>query len=215
MIIERMPGSGLTSALFNGGADAAQAESVCTHLCELIAELHLADAEKLNVGGKLSDPRNVGVDISSWDRYMETTFEYYLQGYHWGDFEPLPVLMDAYLTLRRRLQLSLVRRLQPVNFLYGEARHRISIGRTPALATRARTSRMQAMGVLSNTNIMGSTKEGGFLGYYNKLTGNVTQDEVTTSACSAPPALPCRYEPSSADWKEHMELTPFIISPAS
>jgi len=222
MIIERMPGSGLTSALFNGGADAAQAESVCTHLCELIAELHLADAEKLNVGGKLSDPRNVGVDISSWDRYMETTFEYYLQGYHWGDFEPLPVLMDAYLTLRRArprpLRLSLVHGdFNPVNFLYGDGRVTALIDWENARIGDPREDLgwMQAMDVLSNTNIMGSvTKEGGFLGYYNKLTGfNVTQDEVNYFCLfgTANIAVPITNALKRRFQKEHMELTPFYI----
>ncbi|MBI2767219.1 MAG: phosphotransferase family protein [Chloroflexi bacterium] len=222
MIIQRMPGSGLTSALFNGGPDADQAEAVCTHLCELIAELHLTDYAKLNAAGALDDPRGVGIDTSSWDRYMDTTFEYYLRGYSEGDYDPLPVLMDAYLTLRRTkprpLKLTLVHGdFNPVNFLYEN-------GRVSALIDwensrigdpREDLGWMQTMDLLSNTDVLGSVKkEGGFIGYYNKLTGfNVTQEEVNYfslfGTCNI--AVPVAASMKRRTTREHMELMHLYI----
>lgn len=187
MVIERAAGNGQTSALFNGGPDADQAEAVCTHLCELIAELHLESAEKLSLGGRMGDPRGVGIDASSWDAYMDSTYEYYIEGYSQGDFDGIPVLLDAYLTLRREkprpLRLSLIHGdFNPANFLYADRRVTAIIDWENSRIGDPREDLgwMQTMDLLSNTNVMGSVKkEGGFLGYYNKLTGfNVTPEEL-------------------------------------
>ncbi|MFN0093382.1 MAG: phosphotransferase family protein [Dehalococcoidia bacterium] len=217
MVIERMPGSGQTSAMFNGGPDADQAEAVSTHLCELIAGLHLQDIDTLGVRGLLGDPRHVGIDTSSWDAYMDSTYEYYIRGYYEHDFDPNPVFMDAYLTLRRKkprpLRLSVVHGdFNPANFLYKD-------GRVSALIDwensrigdpREDIGWLQTMDLVSNTQIMSSVKkEGGFLGYYNKLTGfNVTQEELNYftlfGTCNL--AIPVLAAIKRRVTKQHMEL---------
>jgi aminoglycoside phosphotransferase (APT) family kinase protein len=187
MVIERATGSNLVSHLFNGGPASDQAEAVATHLCELIAELHLTDPKKLNPTGSHDDPRGVGIDPSSWDSYMDTTLKYYLSKVDEFAYSPMPVFYDGFLSLRRErprpLPVVLVHGdFNPANFLYEN-------GRVTALIDwenshmgdpREDLGWMTVMDNLSATNIMGSvTKEGGFIPYYNKLTGfNVTPEEV-------------------------------------
>ena len=189
MLIQRMGGSGQTSNLFNDGPDANQAESVITHLCELIAALHLADLEKLNVRGILSDPRGVGVDPSSWDRYMETTFAYYVNSLDQVNFDPGlgSCYLDAFQTLRREkprpLRLSLVHGdFNPANFLYenGRVTALIDWENSRVGDPREDLGWMTSMDNMSNTQVMQYPKaKGGFLNYYNELTGfAVTQEEV-------------------------------------
>ena len=187
MLIERVHGSGEPSLLFNGGVNAGQAESVATQLCELMAKLHLTDVSKLNPTGELSDPRNEGIDASSWTRYMETTFDYYLRSYDRMAFAPLPVLYDGYLTLRRKQPRELPLVLchgdfNPSNFLYedGKVTALIDWENSHVGDPREDLGWLALMDFLTNTNILGSVKEdGGFLEHYNKLTGfGVTPEEV-------------------------------------
>ncbi|MCK9517636.1 MAG: phosphotransferase family protein [Dehalococcoidia bacterium] len=187
MVIERVRGSGQVSDLFNGGPAATQAENVATQLCEKIAELHLADPKKIDPDGALADPRGVGIDVSSWDRYMESTFDYYIRGYDESDFSPLPNVLDTYLAIRRNkprpLQLSVVHGdFNPANFLYedGNLTALIDWENCHIGDPREDLGWMKHMDLLSNTNVFGSVKEnGGFLGHYNKITGfNVTEEEV-------------------------------------
>lgn len=187
MIIERVHGSGEPSLLFNGGPHADQAEAVATQLCELIAQLHLLDPKTLNPDGRLNDPRGVGIDVTSWDSYMDTATEYYVRSYRDLEFAPLPTFYDAYLTLRRErprpLPLVVAHGdFNPANFLYED-------GKVTALIDwenchigdpREDLGWLALMDGVSNTNIFGSVKEdGGFIGHYNKLTGfDVTPEEV-------------------------------------
>lgn len=188
MVIERMPGSGTTSNLFNGGSDEHQADAVIGHLCELLAELHTADISRVDPHGRLADPRNVGVDASSWQRYIDTTLEYYLRDYPEVDFDPgMSVYLDAILTMRRTpprpLPLALVHGdFNPANFLYAD-------GRVTALIDwensrigdpREDLGWMLAMDGMSHTSVMGHPRDkGGFLAYYNQLTGfGVTPEEL-------------------------------------
>ena len=226
MVIERMPGSGLTSNLFNGGPDEDQADSVIAHLCELLVELHSTDISRLNADGALDDPRGVGIDTSSWDRYMDTTFEYYLRGYDEGDFSPVPVLMDGYLTVRRErprpLHLALVHGdFNPVNFLYENGRVTAVIDWENARVGDPREDLgwMQTMDLLSNTAVMAHPKsEGGFLAYYNKLTGlDITQDELNYFAlfgtCNI--AVPVAASLKRRMLKQHMGLLHlYILQPS-
>jgi aminoglycoside phosphotransferase (APT) family kinase protein len=188
MLIQRMHGNSQTSDLFHDGPDAGQADDVMRHLCEVMVELHTADIDKLNVGGQLSDPRHVGIDSSSWDAYMDSTFEYYISSYPTVAYDPTAMIMiDAALTLRRHkprpLPLALVHGdFNPANFLYEN-------GRVTALIDwensrigdpREDLGWMVAMDNMSNTTVMAHPRdEGGFLAYYNKRTGwNITQDEL-------------------------------------
>ncbi|MGI8927348.1 MAG: phosphotransferase family protein [Tepidiformaceae bacterium] len=187
MIVERMRGSGEVSALFHGGRNAGQAETIATQLCELVAQLHLTDPKFLNPAGALDDPRGEGIDASSWDSYMDTTFEYYVNGYARGEYEPVPALLDAYLTLRRKrpapLRLSVVHGdFNPANFLYedGQVTAIIDWENCHIGDPREDLGWLKQMDELSNTEIFGAVKtDGGFLGHYNRLTGfNVTPEEV-------------------------------------
>ena len=188
MIIERMPGSGMTSNLFHEGPDTHQTEEVVSHLCELIAALHLADVSKLNPGGVLDDPRGVGIDTSSWDAYMESTFDYYIRSFDDFAFDPnLAGYLDGFLTLRREkprpLRLSLVHGdFNPANFLYEEGKVTALIDWENARIGDPREDLgwMTSMDIMSNTQVMHyPKKKGGFLNYYNELTGfGVTPEEV-------------------------------------
>ena len=227
MIIERMGGSGQTSALFNDGPDCDQTDHVIKHLCELLVQLHTADVEKLNVGGKLSDPRGVGIDISSWDSYMDTTFEYYINGYWELDFDPsLSLYMDSFLTLRREkprpLRLSLVHGdFNPANFLYENGRVTAVIDWENSRVGDPREDLgwMKTMDLISNTSVMAHPRdEGGFLAYYNKLTGfEVTEAEVDYFSLfgTANIALPVVSAVKRRVDKEHMQfLHLYIMQPS-
>lgn len=187
MIIERASGYNQVSALFNGGPHEDQAEAVATHLCELVAKLHMTDPKLLNPDGELDDPRKVGIDPSTWDRYMETTYDYYIRGYDDLAFTPLPGWLDALLWMRRNKPRPLPVRVvhgdfNPANFLYENGRVTALIDWENAHMGDPREDLgwLKHMDLLSNTNIFGSVKEdGGFIGHYNKLTGfDVTPEEV-------------------------------------
>jgi aminoglycoside phosphotransferase (APT) family kinase protein len=188
MVIERMRGKSQTSELFNGGVDEEQADDVMRHLCELLVELHTTPLAALNVGGQLSDPRGVGIDASSWDAYMDSTFEYYVSSYPSLNYDPAAMIMlDAALTLRRNkprpLPLCLVHGdFNPANFLYdgGRVTALIDWENSRVGDPREDLGWMVAMDGMSNTAVMAHPRdEGGFLGYYNKLTGfAITPEEL-------------------------------------
>lgn len=188
MVIERASGSGQTSALFNGGDEEHQVEDVVRHLCEVLVDLHSADISTVDPKGLLSDPRGVGIRTDSWDSYMDTTFEYYLSSYPAMSFDPtLMVVLDAFLTLRRNkprpMKLALVHGdFNPANFLFKDKKVTALIDWENSRIGDPREDLgwMVLMDVLSNTHVMDyPKKEGGFLAYYNKLTGSdITPQEL-------------------------------------
>lgn len=187
MIVERAVGRNTTSALFNGGVDADQAESVVRHLVEVMAELHTTAPVVIGVSG-LSDPRGVGIDTSSWDAYMDSTFEYYVNVFDEICYDPSQIFfLDLFLTLRRNkprpLPLAVVHGdFNPANFLYHEGRVSALIDWENARVGDPREDLgwMMTMDMLSNTEIMQHPREeGGFLAYYNRLTGfDITPEEL-------------------------------------
>ena len=188
MVIQRVHGNSRTSHLFHDGPDGDQVDDVVAHLCELMAELHTADVAKLNVGGKLADPRMAGVDISSWDAYMDSTFEYYISSYPDLAYDPVAmVILDASLSLRRSkprpLPLAVVHGdFNPANFLYADGRVTALIDweNTRIGDPREDLGWMVAMDNMSNTSVMSHPRQrGGFLAYYNELTGfDITPEEL-------------------------------------
>jgi aminoglycoside phosphotransferase (APT) family kinase protein len=188
MILRRAAGNPLTSDLFHDGPDTDQVDDVVRHLCESLVELHQTDISTLNPDGELDDPRHVGIDASSWDRYMDTTFEYYLDHYSKINHDPmLCVLLDTFLTLRRNkprpLPLSVIHGdFNPANFLYADGKVTALIDWENARVGDPREDLgwMMMMDDLSNTKIMHHpADEGGFLAYYNKLTGyEITEQEL-------------------------------------
>ena len=228
MLIQRMPGSGHTSNLFNEGADVGQADDVMRHLCEVMAELHTTDVSLLNAGGALSDPRGVGIDTTSWDSYMNSTFEYYINAYPASAFDPAAmILLDAALTLRRNkprpLQLALVHGdFNPANFLYDNGRVTAMIDWENSRVGDPREDLgwMMAMDAMSNTSVMAHPRDqGGFLAYYNELTGfDITPDELGyftlfgTSNIAMPVTASIRRRVN----REHYQvLHLYILQPAS
>lgn len=188
MVIQRMHGKSQTSDLFHDGPDVHHADDVVRHLCEVLVELHGADISTIDPHGRLADPRGEGVDASSWDSYMDSTIDYYIRSFPAINYDPgVTPILDLFLTLRRTkprpLPLVLVHGdFNPANFLYEGGRVTALIDWENARIGDPREDLgwMTTMDILSNTNVMAHPiDEGGFLAYYNKLTGlDITQDEV-------------------------------------
>jgi aminoglycoside phosphotransferase (APT) family kinase protein len=227
MVLERASGSGQTSALFNGGPDEHQTEDVIRHLCEVLVELHSVDIATIDPKGQLVDQRGVGIRAGSWDEYMDSTFEYYIEEYKTINWDPtLMVLLDSFLTLRRNkprpMPLSVVHGdFNPANFLYAD-------GKVTALIDwensrigdpREDLGWMVLMDILSNTNVMDyPKKEGGFLAYYNKLTGlDISPLELGyfTLFGTANIAVPVHQSVARRMRKEHMLLMPLYLTQSS
>ncbi len=218
MIIQRMPGNGQTSDLFHDGPDTDQVDDVVRHLCEIMVELHETSIEKIDPHGELADPRGVGIDASSWDAYMDTTFEYYIDSYPTLEFDPMMLtLLDSFLSLRRNkprpVPLSIVHGdFNPANFLYedGKVTALIDWENTRIGDPREDLGWMALMDVLSNSQVMSHpVDEGGFLAYYNKLRGlDITPEELGyfTLFGTANIAVPVNAAIARRTRKEHMEF---------
>lgn len=227
MVLERASGSGQTSALFNGGADEDQCEDVVRHLCEVLVELHSSDISSIDPDGALVDPRDVGIRASTWDEYMESTFEYYIREYKTIAWDPvMMMLLDSFLTLRRNkprpMQLAIVHGdFNPANFLYenGKVSALIDWENSRIGDPREDLGWMVLMDILSNTQVMSyPKKEGGFLSYYNQLTGNdITYEELGyfTLFGTANIAVPVHQSVARRIRKEHMLLLPLYLIQSS
>ena len=188
MVIQRMHGNSQTSDLFHDGPDVHHADDVMRHLCEVLVELHSVDISTIDPHGRLADPRNVGVDATTWDSYIDTTIDYYIGSFPSINYDPgLMFALDLFLTLRRNkprpLPLVLAHGdFNPANFLYegGKVTALIDWENARIGDPREDLGWMTTMDILSNTNVMAHpVDEGGFLAYYNKLTGfEITQEEV-------------------------------------
>jgi aminoglycoside phosphotransferase (APT) family kinase protein len=218
MIIERMPGNGQTSDLFNNGPDADQVDDVIRHLCEVLVELHETSIDTIDPDQALRDPRAVGIDPSTWDSYMDTTFEYYISSYPEMEYDPMMLLLlDAFLSLRRTkpraMPLSIVHGdFNPANFLYADRKVTALIDweNTRIGDPREDLGWMALMDVLSNTQVMAHPEdEGGFLAYYNKLRGlDITPEEIGyfTLFGTANIAVPVNAAVARRARKEHTEF---------
>ena len=227
MVLERASGSGQTSALFNGGPDEDQTEDVIRHLCEVLVELHSTDIPTIDPSGALVDPRGVGIRAGSWDEYMDTTFEYYLREYRNINWDPtMMILLDSFLTLRRNkprpMKLAVVHGdFNPANFLYerGKVSALIDWENSRIGDPREDLGWMVLMDILSATSVMSyPKKEGGFLAYYNKLTGNdITPAELGyfTLFGTANIAVPVHESVARRMRKEHLLLLPLYLTQSS
>jgi aminoglycoside phosphotransferase (APT) family kinase protein len=227
MVIERASGSGQTSALFNGGDDEDQAESVIKHLCEILVELHSCPVHKIDPDGLLTDPFHRGIKIDSWDSFMESTIEFMESSYPTLNYDPiLMIALDAILTLRRNkprpMPLAVVHGdFNPANFLYenGQVSALIDWEASRVGDPREDLGWMVLMDVVSNTHVMDyPKKEGGFLAYYNKLTGNdITPEELGyfTLFGTMQIAVPVQQFVSRRVNKEYMLLLPLYVAQSS
>lgn len=187
MIIERIIGCTEPTSLFKSAATAAQAESIARQLCEQIAALHTTPPDRLNEGALFSDPKGVGAKVDSWEHYIDSMISYFIKHYDHIDFDALPVLYDSYLHLRRNkprsLPLSLVHgELNPSNLVFqdGDLLAVVDWENAHIGDPREDLGWFRFMDATSGTNFFNSISyPGGFLGYYNHLTGyDITPEEL-------------------------------------
>lgn len=187
MIIERILGCTEPTSLFKSSATAADAESVARQLCEQIAALHKTPPERLNADNLFSDPKGISARTDSWEGYLDSMIGYFIRHYDRIDFDVLPVFYDSYLHLRRNkprpLPLALVHgELNPSNLVFqnGNLLAVIDWENAHIGDPREDLGWFRFMDATSGTNFFNSiTYPGGFLGYYNHLTGyDITPEEL-------------------------------------
>ncbi len=189
MIIERIIGCTEPTSLFKnaGAAAAAAAESIARQLCEQIAALHTTAIAPLNQGNLFNDPKGVGAQTDSWEQYLDSMIRYFIKHYDQIDFDVLPVLYDSYLHLRRnrprKLPLVLVHgELNPSNLVFKDGNLLAVIDWENAHIGDPREDLgwFRFMDAATGTNFFNSINyPGGFLGYYNHLTGyDITPEEL-------------------------------------
>lgn len=136
------------------------------------------------------------------------------------------VLLDSFLTLRRNkprpIKLSVVHGdFNPANFLYenGAVSALIDWENSRIGDPREDLGWMVLMDILSATNVMDyPKKEGGFLAYYNKITGNdITPEEIGyfTLFGTANIAVPVHQSVARRMKKEHLLLLPLYLTQSS
>jgi aminoglycoside phosphotransferase (APT) family kinase protein len=184
MIIERLPGNPRITQV-----PPEQLESVAEHLVELMAALHTAPLGALNPDGLLDDPNGWGIRTDSWDDYVDSMCQAWIKRYQDIAFDTLPVIYDGFFHLRhnkpRPLPLTVVHgELNPNNLITSNGKvvglidwERPHVGDPREDLAWFRYFE-QAM---AGTNLVGAVKrDGGYLGYYNKLTGfDVTEEELS------------------------------------
>ena len=189
MVIQRMHGSGHTSHLFHDGPDVDQADDVMAHLCELMAELHTRrhhEAQRRRQAQRPSRRRHRhlvvgrlhGLDVRllhplvSRPRLRPDR-----------DDHPRRIALDAAYTNLGRCRSRVVHGdFNPANFLYADGKVTALIDWENARIGDPREDLgwMVAMDNMSNTTVMSHPKQkGGFLAYYNELTGfDITPEEL-------------------------------------
>lgn len=183
MIIARLSGNTRISLL-----PKEEIESVAEHLVELMAELHMTPLEVLNRDQVLSDPNGWGVRTDSWDGYVETSWEAWRSRYCEIAFDTLPVIYDAFLSLRKNKPRPL-----PLVVVHGELNPNNLITRDGKIVGLIDWERPHVGDpredlawfryfeqTMTGTSLVSSIKrDGGYLGYYNKLTGlDITEEEL-------------------------------------
>jgi len=185
MIIERVSGCTQPTSLFKSPDKAAEAESVARDLCEKLAALHTADLRKLNFDKLYDDPQGIGNITGSPERYIDGMLDHFIKSYRKMDFDTIPVFYDAYLHLKRNKPRPL-----PLCMLHGELNSSNIIfenGKINAIIDwesahvgdpREDLGWFRFIDAAGGTNFFNSINfPGGFLGYYNKLTGFDVQPE--------------------------------------
>jgi aminoglycoside phosphotransferase (APT) family kinase protein len=183
MLLERLPGNPRITSIPKD-----QLNSVAMHLVELMAQLHTTPLAVLNHDGVLSDPNGWNIETDTWDKYIDTSCSAWKERYGDIAFDTLPIIYDSFHWLQknkpRPLPLVVVHgELNPNNLLVESGRvagmidwERPHVGDPREDLAWFRYFE-QAM---AGTSLVSSiTQEGGYLGYYNKLTGfDVTEEEL-------------------------------------
>lgn len=187
MIIERIAGCTEPTLLFKDPGKAAEAESVARVLCEKLAALHTTDVRRLNLDGKFDDPGAIGIIPDSWEHYMDGMLNYFVKNYSNINFDALPVLYDAFLHIRRNkprpLPLVLTHGdLNPSNIIFKDGKLLAIIDWEHAHIGDPREDLgwFRFIEAASGTRFFHCVDfPGGFLGYYNHLTGfDVSLEEL-------------------------------------
>lgn len=187
MIIERISGNNEATALFKNPDRAKEAESVARDLCEKLAMLHTLDLAKINHDGLYDDPDGVGNISGGYDNYIQGMLEYFIRNYRELDFDAIPVFYDAYLHMRRNkprpLRLSLLHgELNSANLIFENGKLNAIIDWELARVGDPREDLgwFRFIDAAGGTNFFNSIDHpGGFLGYYNQLTGfDVSPEEL-------------------------------------
>ncbi|HCU99819.1 MAG TPA: hypothetical protein DGL25_01355, partial [Dehalococcoidia bacterium] len=202
MVIQRLSGSADLTPLFQPGNE-DEAEAVATEFCERLAELHATSLDTLDPEGEFRDARGVGIDSSSWESYMTSSIEFFMQSYQQIAFDPLPVFYDMYASLPNRLPQPVPLAMchgdyQPSNFLYEDGHITGVIDWEAAHVgdPREDIGWLYQLSGITGFDLAGSVKaDGGFLQHYSKLSGiPVTLEDVGffmvfSSAALAAPIL--------------------------
>ena len=202
MVIERLQGSADLTPLFAPGNE-DELEAVATDFCERLAELHATSLDVLDPEGDFRDARRVGIDASSWESYMTSSMEFFMESYHQIAFDPLPVFYDMYASLPNRLPQPVPLAMchgdyQPSNFLYEDGRITGVIDWEAAHVgdPREDIGWLFQLSRITGFDLAGAVKaDGGFLQHYSKLSGiPVTEEDVGffqvfSSAALAAPIL--------------------------
>ena len=187
MIIERLIGNSQPVTLFQKPELQEEARNTAKHYCEQLAALHLSRQEALNSDNRFNDPRNLGINVSSWDSYIDSSIEHFISEYPKFAYDPFPIYYDAILHLRRNKPRPL-----PLVLLHGEVNPNNAIykdGKVLGLIDwelahigdpREDVAWFQQVDFLAGTKFFESVDfPGGFLGYYNHLTGfNISIPEL-------------------------------------
>ena len=202
MVIERLRGSADLTPLFAPGNE-DELEAVATDFCERIAELHATSLDTLDPEGDFRDSRGVGIDASSWESYMTSSIEFFMESYKRIAFDPLPVFYDMYASLPNQLPKPVPLAMchgdyQPSNFLYENGRITGVIDWEVAHVgdPREDIGWLYQLSRITGFDLAGSVKaDGGFLQHYSKLSGiPITEEDVGffqvfSSAALAAPIL--------------------------
>jgi aminoglycoside phosphotransferase (APT) family kinase protein len=183
MILERLAGNPKISTIAGN-----EVSSVAEHLVELLAQLHTAPRSLLNPDGSLDDPQGFGLRTDSWDDYIESSCHAWEQRYRERAFDALPVTYDSFCTMRRSKPRPL-----PLVVLHGELNPNNLIvdgGRITGIIDWERAHIGDPREdlawfkyfeeAMAGTSLVAAVqRSGGYLGYYNELTGfGVTEQEL-------------------------------------
>ncbi len=186
-VIERIDGITKPTSFFGANENQALNESIGINLVEKLAELHTTDRKKIDPSGQLDDPENAGIEVGSHERYLETTTDYFLKSYPKMAFDTLPSFYQCFKHLARQrirpLPLCVTHgELNPSNLIYKDGKINGIIDWELAHIGDPREDLgwFAHMEMATGTSFIPSVKKhGGFLAYYNKLTGfNVSEEEV-------------------------------------
>jgi aminoglycoside phosphotransferase (APT) family kinase protein len=150
--------------------------------------LHLTPARELNPDGLLSDPNGWGIQVDDWNGYIESSCQAWRKRYSDISFDTLPIVYDTFLSLPKCKPRPL-----PLVIVHGELNPNNLItrnGRVSGLIDWERPHvgdpredlawfRYFEQAMTGTALVRSVRRDGGYLGYYNRLTGfDITEEEL-------------------------------------